>query len=158
MHCEAAERLQLKESDIHIGCMVDSKVAPEQEFHRCMLLKLLRAIKFLGKQGLAIRGHNESTEVFQGNLYQLLLLEAEDCSGINEWLRKREYISPTIVDELIKLMGKAILRDIISKVTSAKWYAIIADEATDVSGTEQVSISVFVGLIVATKSMKTSWA
>ena len=103
---------------------------------------MLRAIKFLGKQGLAIRGHNESTEVFQGNLYQLLLLQAEDCSGMNEWLRKREYISPTIVDELVKLMGKAILKDIISKVTSAKWYAIIADEATDVSGTEQVSISV----------------
>ena len=60
---------------------------------------------------------------------------------MNEWLRKRKYISPTSVDELIKLMGKAILRDIISKVTSAKWYAIIADEATDVSGTEQVSIS-----------------
>jgi len=49
---------------------------------------------------------------------------------MNEWLRKREYISPTIVDELIKSMVKTILRDTIS------------DEATDVSGTEQVSVSV----------------
>jgi len=61
---------------------------------------------------------------------------------MNEWLRKREYISPTIVDELIKSIGKAILRDTISEVTSAQWYAIITDEATDVSGTEQVSVSV----------------
>ena len=27
------------------------------------------------------------------------------------WLRKREYISPTIIDDPIKSMGKAILRD-----------------------------------------------
>jgi len=52
-----------------------------------MLLKLLRTIKFLGKQGLAIRDHNESAEAFQGNLYQLLLLIAEDCPGMNEWLK-----------------------------------------------------------------------
>ena len=142
MHREAVERLQLRESSIHIGCILDTRAAPEQEFHRSMLLKLLRAIKFLGKQGLAIRGHNENAEAFQGNLYQLLLLQAEDCPGMNKWLRQREYISPTIVDELIKSMGKSILRDIISEVSSAPWYAIIADEATDVSGTEQVSVSV----------------
>ena len=33
-------------------------------------------------------------------------------------------------------MGKAILRDIISEITSAKWYAVIADEATDATGAE----------------------
>ena len=62
-----------------------------------MLLKLLQVIIFLGKQVLALRGHNESAEAFQGNLYQLLLLQAE----VNEWLRKHEYISLTIVDEII---------------------------------------------------------
>jgi len=111
MHCETTERLQFRASSIHIGCMLNTKAVAEQEFHRCMLLKLLRAIKFLGKQGLAIRGHNESAEAFQGNLYQLLLLQAEDCLGMNKWQRKREYISPTIVDELIKSMDKTILRD-----------------------------------------------
>ena len=38
-------------------------------------------------------------------------------------------------------MCKAIHRGIISEVTGAKWYAIIAEEATDVSGTEQISVS-----------------
>jgi len=54
---------------------------------------------------------------------------------MNKLLRKCEYCT-TIV---IKSIGKAILRDAISEVTSAQWYAIIADEAT---GTEQVSVSV----------------
>ena len=56
------------------------------------------------------------------------------------WLQKREYISPAIVDEIINLMGQNILRGIISDVKGAQWYAIIADETTDVSGTEQLSV------------------
>lgn len=58
------------------------------------------------------------------------------------WLQKREYISPVIVDEIINLMGQNILRGIVSDVRGAQWYAIIADEATDVSGTEQLSVSI----------------
>lgn len=51
----------------------------EQEFHRSMLFKLMQAVKYLAKQGLPLRGHNESAEVCQGNLYQLLLsVQAED--------------------------------------------------------------------------------
>ena len=36
----------------------------DQEFHRCMLYKLLQAITLLGKEGLAFRGHDESSEAF----------------------------------------------------------------------------------------------
>ena len=73
----------------------------------------MRAVKYLAKQGLPLRRHNESAEVCQGNLYQLLLsVKAEECPSMKPWLQKREYISPAIVDEI------------------AQWYAIIADEAT----------------------------
>ena len=114
----------------------------EQEFHRSMLFKLMQAVKYLAKQGLPLRGHNESAEVCQGNLYQLLLsVQTEECPSMKPWLQKREYISPAIVDELINLMGQNILRGIISNVKGAQWYAIIADEATDVSGTEKLSVS-----------------
>ena len=53
MHCEALERL---ESDVHIGNLLNQEFSADQEFHRCMLLKLLWAIRFLAKQGLALRG------------------------------------------------------------------------------------------------------
>ena len=33
MHCEATERLQLRASSIHIGCILDTKASPKQEFH-----------------------------------------------------------------------------------------------------------------------------
>ena len=57
-------------------------------------MKLLLCIKFLARQGLPLRGHVEDTESFNGNLYQLLLLQAEDCSQLLTWLHKREYMLP----------------------------------------------------------------
>jgi len=118
---------------------MNARSSTEQEFSKSMLLKLMRAVRFLGKQGLPLSGHNGSAEAFQGNLYQLLLLHAPN---IISWLQMREHISPAIVNELVKLMGKAILRSILGDIKNVQWYAIIADEATDVSGTEQMSVSI----------------
>ena len=97
MHCEAVERLACKASNVDIGVMMNVRSSAEQEFHKSMLFKLIRAIRFLRKQGLPLRGHNESAEAFQGNLYQLLLLQAEECPNMKSWLQNREYISPAIV-------------------------------------------------------------
>lgn len=122
MHHEAVERLACKASRVHIGNMINAQSLCEQEFHRSMLFKLMRAIKYLGKQGLPLRGHNESSEACQGNLYQLLLLQAEECPNMQAWLQKREYISQVIVDEIINLIGQNFLRGIVSDVRGAQWY------------------------------------
>ena len=52
-----------------------------QQFHREMLMKLLSSVRFLARQGLPFRGHTETPDSFEGNLYQLLLLRAE-CSDM----------------------------------------------------------------------------
>ena len=44
--------------------------------------------------------------------------------------------------ELRKLMGQTILKEIIANIRDALWYSLIADEATDVSRTEQLSITI----------------
>ena len=100
MHCQAVERLACRASKVDIRVMMNARSSIEHEFNKSMLLKKIRAVKFYGKQGLLLRGNNKSTEVFQGNLYQLLLLQAEECPNMISWLQKREYISPAIVDEL----------------------------------------------------------
>ena len=46
------------------------------------------------------------------------------------------------MNELIKLMGQRILNGIIDEDNSAQWYSVIADEASDVSHSEQLSITV----------------
>ena len=74
MHLEAAERLAAKASSLHIGAQLNTQCAEEQKFHKTMLFKLLETVRFLGRQGLPLRGHCEDVESFEGNLYQLLLL------------------------------------------------------------------------------------
>ena len=65
-------------------------------FHRSMLMKVLSCIRYLGRQGLVLRGHDESIESFEGNLFQLLLLEAAGDDKMKAWLDKKQYLSPNI--------------------------------------------------------------
>ena len=47
-----------------------------------MLLKQFSSLKFLLRQGLAVRGHIEG----EGNLLQLLVLRSEDDQDLLSWL------------------------------------------------------------------------
>ena len=112
------------------------------KYHREMLLILLNSIRFLARQGLPFRGHMEDSESFEGNLYQLLLLQSNDSPRLASWIKKREYISPPIVNEMITLCGNAVLRLLLNEISSAQYFSLIADEATDVAHNEQVCIAV----------------
>ena len=107
---------------------------------RTALLKQLSALKYLLRQGLAIRGHKE----LEGNLNQLLAVWANDCCELGDWLREGKFLSHDIINEQIALMGQSILRKVLSNINanSPSWYAIIAEEATDVANREQMNLSV----------------
>ena len=61
---------------------------------------------------------------------------------MKQWLQQKEYIPPVIINEMVLLMGQTILKVIIANVKDTLWYSLIADEATDVSHTEQLSITI----------------
>lgn len=65
----------------------------------------LRAILFLTRQGIAIRGHTES----EGNLQQLLKMWSCDNNAIRNWLSENRYTSHQFVNELIDIMGLTVL-------------------------------------------------
>lgn len=142
MHKESLLKLATHASGTNIVVQLSSQLEESQKLHQKMLLKLLSSIRYLARQGLALRGHDESISSFGGNLYQLLLLQAEDCPEMKVWLEKREYISPEVVNELINIMGQTILRSILVQVRSSAWFSIISDEATDISHSEQLCLSV----------------
>jgi len=56
------------------------------------------------------------------------------------WINWR-YISPEIVNDIISLMAKCVLDNILADVSRSLWYSVIVDEATDVSYNEQMSLS-----------------
>lgn len=107
-----------------------------------MLSKLLSSIRYLACQGLPFHGHFEDMHSFEGNLYQLLLLQAEECPEMKAWLSRREYISPEIINEIITTMGQLLLRQMLDEIRKSLWFSILADEATDISHHEQLSLSV----------------
>ena len=142
MHREAIMKLAAKSSRIDVSGQLSKSYATETRNNRAMFLKLLECICYLARQGLAFRGHHEDSIAFEGNLYQLLLLQAKDSIQLASWIKKRDYISPAIVNEIINISGNTILRQLLQEIQAADWFSLIADEATDVSHNEQMCIAV----------------
>ena len=110
-HKEALLKIDvLKQESIHAS--LSKQVQTEQRLCREMLLKQLSSLKFLAKQGLAVRRNDD----MEGNLLQILQLQSEDCPEIMKWISKRKYFSPDIVNEQISLMGLSVLRKLLEEI------------------------------------------
>lgn len=136
VHREACMKFQSLEQP-SIAARLSNQVLKDQKQKREMLMKELTSLRYLARQGLAIRGHNEE----DGNLRQLLKCRADDDQGIEFWLRDGRYLSHDIVNELLELMAHQLLRGLLQEIRQAEWFALIADETRDVSGMEQLAIS-----------------
>jgi hypothetical protein len=99
-------------------------------------MQIILCIRFLARQGLALRGDKAETD---SNLHQLLLLRAIDNPIILTTLEKKKnkFMSPDIQNELISIMSYQILHKVVLRLQS-KYFAIMMDEATNVSNSEQV--------------------
>ena len=56
--------------------------------------------------------------------------------------RNASYLSWRVQNQTISLMGDAIQKQILSDISQCKYFSILADETTDVSQREQLSLSV----------------
>ena len=111
-HREAVEvsfTLPLATRDI--GEQLSQQHAAQKLKNRQALYQILSSIRFLGRQGLAIRGDGNELD---GNFQQLLRMKAEEDPNMAEWLKRKEnvYTIPEIQNEIIKLMGLQVLRNI----------------------------------------------
>ena len=136
MHKEAVLKLNLRKQP-SVVLQLKTQLKTDQSIHREMLLKQLSSIRYLLRQGLALRGHDD----LEGNLQQLLLLRSEDCSALKDWMQSKKYLSPEIVNEQISLMAGQVLRNLLQEIREALFFSLIVDEATDSSNKEQVCIS-----------------
>ena len=103
-----------------------------------MVITELRSIQFLSRQGLPLRGHRED----EGNFVQLLKSKSYAKPRLNGWLENGKYLSPEIVSEILKLMGNAILREILQEIREAKWFTVMADKTSDINNKEQLVICI----------------
>lgn len=117
--------------------LLSSAHAKEKAANRKNLVCVAECLKYLARQGLAIRGDGSEVD---SNFYQLLLLRANDDPAIKRMLTKKtdKYTSASMQNELLQTMALSVVRGIATSIREVKYFAIMADEVTDASNREQV--------------------
>lgn len=115
--------------------------AEEQKVALESLMVIISTLKYLVRQGLAIRGHTN----FEGNFMELLKVRSEDKPSLRQWLqREQNYTHPALQNEIIQILGNEIVANITEKIklTNPLIYSVICDGTQDISGDEQESVCV----------------
>ena len=97
----------------------------------------------LGRQNIPFRGHDESTEsTNRGNFIELLSWKASDVPQLAQHLTSKiHYTSPSSQNEIIELVGSSVEAALVSKVQNNGVWSLIADETSDISRHEQLSLN-----------------
>ncbi|XP_062508479.1 52 kDa repressor of the inhibitor of the protein kinase-like [Corticium candelabrum] len=149
----AAKLLAFLSTDKHPSERIDlmqSQAATERvSANRCILLSVLRCLELAAREGVALRGHRDDLTYDhspQGNFMafvkfaidsgDIVLKEHLECCS-----RNATYMSKTTQNDLMKLMADDIIQQIVDNVKSSLFFAVLADEVRDVSGWEQLAVS-----------------
>lgn len=132
---------------------LSSEHAQQTAENRQKLRSIVETIILCGRQELALRGTNDFGKVMNGNCRNVndgnfrALLRFRISSGdsiinkhLESGLANAQYTSPLIQNELIQICGSIIKEEIVKKVNAATCFSVMADETTDISQKEQLSI------------------
>ena len=118
-----------------------AKESEKVEQYGCKILKrIVSVLKFICERGLAVRGDNETIgSANNGNYLGLLELLAQYDEFLHQHIQEHghrgrgrtSYLSSTICEELIQLMGKQVLDEIISRIKKSKYYSISLEGHVD---------------------------
>ena len=137
-----------------IQCQLNQSIADRIFINRQKLASIMKTIVFCGRQNIALRGHRDNATdierdisgcVNHGNFRALLNFRVEAGDKVlGEHLvtgsLSAMYTSSNIQNQIIKVLSDQVKQKIISKVIAATWFTVIADEVTDVSNKEQLSL------------------
>nr|XP_025038823.1 uncharacterized protein LOC106731766 [Pelodiscus sinensis] len=127
------------QSQVNVSALMSASYRKESQSARTALHNIFTSVQYPAQQGIELRGHNES----HSNLMQLLLLRSTDSKELRQWLNGTKYnwLSHEVINEIIEMMAMMVLRKIVQKIKTSKFYAIVMDETTDLSRKEQVRFS-----------------
>ena len=132
---------------------VDSELAQEanriEQYWRSVLKRLVSVLKFACERGLALRGDNETFgSPHNGNYLGILELLAEYDDFLKEHIQNHanrgsgytNYLSSSICEELVRLMGNQVLNEIISRIKQSKYYSVSIDSTADEGHIDQLTL------------------
>lgn len=123
----------------------------EESYWREVLKRVVEVIKFLSERGLSFRGSDETFgSPHNGNYLGLLELLSQFDPFLAEHMKKyanrgrgsTSYLSNTICEEFIALMGQRIQAEIINQVQRSKYFAMIVDSTPDLAHIDQLTFVV----------------
>ena len=131
-----------------MSSIIDTQRSTLIKKNRKLLHSIISCIVYCGRQNIALRGHVESTngENNPGNFLALLKFRADVgdevlANHFSQATNRAKYTSPTIQNELISILGEQIRESIVNQIPSyAPYFSILADEVTDVSNREHLSL------------------
>ena len=121
--------------------MSDAIAADKKEENTRCLMKIPQNVAFLGRQGLALHGDGDDKS---GNFYKLMLLRALNDPNLLKSINRNydRHMSSTSQNEILKLLTLQPLRKIARDIAITGCYGILADEATNVSNTQQLVVCI----------------
>ncbi|XP_060077094.1 zinc finger MYM-type protein 1-like [Ylistrum balloti] len=122
--------------------LLSTKRKEEVRMNRDILREIIGVLILLARQNIAIRGHTDDRSNFMALLKKVAENNKTPRNHLDNPLAQVNYTSPKIQNELIEICGEMIRDKIVQSCEKASFFALIADEATDSSTTEQVSICV----------------
>ena len=150
-----ARLLAFRHSMEHPAQRVDQTMSESSRIrvqqNREILISIVKSLELCGRQGLALRGHrDDATNVDllnKGKLKAIIdfRVDAGDTvlgRHLVSTRRNATYISKTSQNDLLDCMASAILETIVQDVKASHYYSVLADEAADVSGVEQLGVAV----------------
>ncbi|CAF1365977.1 unnamed protein product, partial [Adineta ricciae] len=164
-------KLNFEHPNKAIDIILDNANQEQEATNRKILSSIIKCIMFIAKQNLAFRGHDDdgidhkSSEnlgnivfalknladnhfILLGNFKELILFRADSGDKMLEThlhtaAKNAMYMSAEIQNQLINICGNMIKEEIVRHVIEKKkFYSIIADGTSDISGTEQLSLSI----------------
>lgn len=150
-HAEAVARWQGARSVDHgkvdaISLQVNKQAKDVVTKNRAAVGSLARIAITCARQDIALRGHHEHTDLAdnRGNFLEILeLIKLESThtkSNLDRLPKNANYTSKDAQNDLLKAAAAVVTSKIVAEVKSAGMFTVIADEARDISISEQMSI------------------
>ena len=139
-HIEAVETvITLPKQTKDVGAQLSIAHKAEKEEARGMLQMILSSVRFLARQGLALRGDGRDVS---SNLTQLLHVKAKGNPKMLQWITKKacKHMHHDNQNEMLELMAHQVLRRILDDTHTSPFLAVMVDETRDQSNKEQLTL------------------
>jgi uncharacterized membrane protein YecN with MAPEG domain len=133
-----------------VDCELVKQHEKERNYWIQVLERIVATIKFLANRGLGFRGDDEIiSSTRNGNYLGTLELIAQFDPFLNEHIKKYgnagrgipSYLSSTICNEFIDVMGQKVLKIIVAEIQESKYFSISVDSTPDVTHVDQLTFT-----------------